>query len=66
VATSPTIISIRWPGSSNRVGRNADDEARATLRRLYPDREVIALDIDPIGETDGGIHCTTQQQPVTI
>lgn len=45
--------------------RNADAEARATLRRLYPDREVIALDIDPIGETDGGIHCTTQQQPVT-
>ncbi|MCY6381100.1 agmatine deiminase family protein [Hoeflea prorocentri] len=40
-----------------------DSEARRILGQLYPDREVVMLDIDPIGETGGGIHCATQQQP---
>ncbi|MGI9410846.1 MAG: agmatine deiminase family protein [Hyphomicrobiaceae bacterium] len=44
--------------------RKADAEAKATLKRLYPEREVIMLDVDPIGETGGGIHCATQQQPM--
>jgi agmatine deiminase len=41
----------------------ADREARATLARLYPGREVVTLDVDAIGEVGGGIHCATQQQP---
>lgn len=41
----------------------ADSEAKAMLKALYPDREVVMLDIDPIGESGGGIHCATQQQP---
>lgn len=43
--------------------RDADEEARATLARLYPDREIVSLIVDPLGETGGGIHCATQQQP---
>ncbi len=43
----------------------ADADAVATLKRLYPDREVVVLNVDPIGETGGGIHCATQQQPKT-
>lgn len=35
----------------------------ATLSDLYPEREIIALNIDPLGEIGGGIHCATQQQP---
>jgi agmatine deiminase len=42
----------------------ADATAKELLQRLYPGREVISLDIDPIGEAGGGIHCATQQQPV--
>lgn len=41
----------------------SDQEAIATLQKLYPGREIIALDVDPLGETGGGIHCATQQQP---
>ncbi|ADG76826.1 Agmatine deiminase OS=Tsukamurella paurometabola (strain ATCC 8368 / DSM / CCUG 35730 / CIP 100753 / JCM 10117 / KCTC 9821 / NBRC 16120 / NCIMB 702349 /NCTC 13040) OX=521096 GN=Tpau_0172 PE=4 SV=1 [Tsukamurella paurometabola] len=41
-----------------------DGEARATLQRLFPGREVVQLDIDPIAGGGGGIHCATQQQPV--
>lgn len=45
---------------------DTDAEAAAVLAELYPDREIISLNIDPIGETGGGIHCATQQQPRTV
>jgi len=45
--------------------RETDEEAFKTLAELYPDREVIALNIDPLGGSGGGIHCATQQQPAT-
>lgn len=41
----------------------ADAEAKSTLEKLYPGRKVVSLNIDPIGEAGGGIHCSTQQQP---
>ncbi|MGI9407333.1 MAG: agmatine deiminase family protein, partial [Hyphomicrobiaceae bacterium] len=41
----------------------ADTEAAAKLGTLYPGREIIALNVDPIGEVGGGVHCATQQQP---
>ncbi|MBR0896188.1 agmatine deiminase family protein [Bradyrhizobium tropiciagri] len=41
----------------------ADGNARDKLRDLYPDREIIQLNIDGIAAGGGGIHCTTQQQP---
>lgn len=40
-----------------------DREAVNTLNKLYPGREVVALNVDPIGETGGGIHCATHEQP---
>lgn len=43
--------------------QKTDIEARAILQKLYPDREVVTLNVDPIGEVGGGIHCATQQQP---
>ncbi|MCZ0981782.1 agmatine deiminase family protein [Streptomyces diastatochromogenes] len=50
---------------SGRFGdRRADEAARTTLARLYPDRVVEQLDIDRLGTGGGGIHCVTQQQPV--
>lgn len=41
----------------------ADRRARETLQELYPGRSVVMLNVDPIGEAGGGIHCATQQQP---
>jgi agmatine deiminase len=43
--------------------RTADRAAQELLQSLYPGRAVEMLDIDPIGEAGGGIHCATQQQP---
>lgn len=41
----------------------ADGRAREQLAERYPDREIVALDIDPVAAGGGGIHCATQQQP---
>ena len=41
----------------------ADAIAQDTLRRHYPDRDVVTLNVDPLGELGGGIHCATQQMP---
>jgi agmatine deiminase len=41
----------------------ADGKAKELLQSLYPGRTIEMLNIDPIGESGGGIHCATQQQP---
>ena len=41
----------------------ADGKAKELLQSLYPGRTVEMLNIDAIGESGGGIHCATQQQP---
>lgn len=43
--------------------RETDAIAVEALRRHYPGREVITLNVDPLGEMGGGIHCATQQMP---
>lgn len=40
-----------------------DAIAREALERHYPGRQVIQLNVDPLGELGGGIHCATQQMP---
>ncbi len=40
-----------------------DEMAKDALSRHYPDREIVTLDVDPLGELGGGIHCATQQMP---
>jgi agmatine/peptidylarginine deiminase len=44
--------------------RAADAKAFDLLSRLYPDREVVQLNIDAIAAGGGGIHCVTSHQPM--
>ncbi len=48
-------------------GYHYDRDAAAveTYRQLYPDREVVQVQINDIAVGGGGIHCITQQQPVS-
>lgn len=41
----------------------ADATAAEILAGLYPGREIVMLNIDPVGEVGGGIHCATHEQP---
>ncbi|HEY85954.1 MAG TPA: agmatine deiminase family protein [Chloroflexi bacterium] len=42
----------------------ADSKAKETLERLFPKRDIVQINIDAIAAGGGGIHCTTQQEPV--
>ncbi len=48
-----------------RFGIDRDEDARRNLAGLFPDREVIQVDIADVAIGGGGIHCITQQQPVS-
>ena len=40
-----------------------DAAAERQLKRVFPEREVVLMNIDAIAAGGGGIHCTTQQEP---
>ncbi|NVO55582.1 agmatine deiminase family protein [Rhodobacteraceae bacterium B1Z28] len=43
--------------------RETDEIAQEALSRHFPGREIVALNVDILGELGGGIHCATQQMP---
>jgi len=43
--------------------KDTDAQAVAALKRHYPGREIVSLNVDILGEIGGGIHCATQQMP---
>jgi len=47
-----------------KFGIDRDEDARQNLVALFPDREVVQVNISDIAIGGGGIHCITQQQPV--
>lgn len=54
---------LEWP-TQPAGDVNADAGAKAIYMQLYPGREVIQINIDPIAAGGGGIHCTTQQEVI--
>lgn len=42
-----------------------DERALEILREVYPGREVVGVDARPLFDRGGGIHCITQQEPVS-
>ena len=44
-------------------GVAADQDAAATLARVFPEREVVPVRISHLACGGGGVHCITQQQP---
>jgi agmatine deiminase len=40
-----------------------DRIAVRALKRHYPGRQIVTLNVDALGEMGGGIHCATQQMP---
>ncbi|TBW59185.1 agmatine deiminase family protein [Marinobacter halodurans] len=44
-------------------GVPGDDEACRVLQELFPDREVIAIDCQPLIHQHGSLHCVTMQLP---
>lgn len=45
--------------------KETDALAVAALKKHYPGREVVTINVDALGEIGGGIHCATQQMPAS-
>ncbi|MEL6201617.1 MAG: agmatine deiminase family protein [Pseudomonadota bacterium] len=43
--------------------QETDSAAQVVLAKHYPGRQIVALNVDALGEIGGGIHCATQQVP---
>lgn len=43
---------------------DTDGAAGRELERLFPGRRVVQINVDAVAAGGGGIHCTTQQEPV--
>nr|WP_285229144.1 agmatine deiminase family protein [Marinobacter sp. C7] len=43
-----------------------DDEAIETVRGIFPDREIIAIDCRPLVYQHGSLHCVTMQIPAGV
>lgn len=46
--------------------KEADLAAKRTVQEAFPDREVVQIAIDGIAAGGGSIHCTTQQEPLSV
>jgi agmatine deiminase len=46
-------------------GIDRDQDARDKLASLFPEREIVQVNIADIAVGGGGIHCITQQQPAS-
>ena len=46
------------------AGASADEEALATLREIWPGREVVGVPGETLARVGGGVHCITQQVPL--
>ena len=42
---------------------DSDAQAFNALKRHYPNREIVTLNVDTLAQLGGGIHCATQQMP---
>ena len=59
--TNGAVLTSRFykPGRNLALKRK-DEQAIATLRRVFPGRKIIAIDSDAVNLGGGGLHCITQ------
>ncbi|MEH8254677.1 agmatine deiminase family protein [Aeromonas veronii] len=43
--------------------KTTDSYCHELLTRLYPGRDIVQINIDPVAAGGGGIHCITLHQP---
>lgn len=62
--TNGLVITARYAGrDSPPAAREKEAKAFAALRRVFPGRELVALDAMAVNLGGGGIHCMLQQEP---
>ena len=55
------ILNIAFNGRGKKQAHQKD----SLIASAVAEREIITLNVDPLGELGGGIHCATQQMPAS-
>ena len=64
VITNGVVLAASyWHEGLPESERQKDQRVRATLERLFPDRQIVQIDPLAFNWSGGGMHCSTQQQP---
>ncbi len=57
------LMASYWKPGRPEIMRQKDEQAKRIIEKAFPGRKVIALNVEVLNATGGGIHCATQQQP---
>lgn len=63
ISNGIVLVPAYWRQGLPERERAKDEEAQATLQRLFPDRRVVQVHPLAVNWDGGGMHCITQQQP---
>ncbi|MGQ8366761.1 agmatine deiminase family protein [Glaciecola sp. 1036] len=64
IANDKIIVPEYWVEGLPEIVKHEDKKAGEILQSLFPDREVVRINPLPINWWGGGMHCSTQQQPL--
>lgn len=63
ISNGVVLEAAYWrPGRPDST-RRKDEASAATLKRLFPTREIVQIHAENLNYGGGGMHCATQQQP---
>lgn len=63
VTNEVVLVARYWREGLPEREREKDEEARAKLQELFPDRKIVQIDPISVNRAGGGMHCIVQQQP---
>jgi agmatine deiminase len=66
ISNGVVLEAAYWQPDRPESSRRKDEAALATLKRLFPAREIVQIHAENLNYGSGGMHCATQQQPSGI
>jgi len=63
VANGAVLMTTYWKPGRPYALKTAEDEVLKTFRAVFPGREIIEINAEPINAWGGGLHCVTQHMP---
>ncbi len=63
ISNGVVLEATYWRPGRPESTRRKDQTATATLKKLFPTREIVQIHAENLNYGGGGMHCATQQQP---
>ena len=64
ISNKKVIAPKYWTAGLPEAIRERDEQAKSSLKKAFPNREIVMLHALAVNFGGGGIHCITKQQPV--